>query len=151
MTIVMAALMPKGFFPTEDIGQISVNAEAVEDISFPAMSELLQRVGRTVREDPSVDTVVMGADASNNGRMFISLKPRGERLPMDKVLEDLRRAVRVIPGVNVYFNPIQNLRLGGRVSESRLPDVINGLSPGRLQGNSQKMLVLIPPDPIFRT
>ncbi len=150
MTIVMAALMPKGFFPTEDIGQISVNAEAVEDISFPAMSELLQRVGRTVREDPSVDTVVMGADASNNGRMFISLKPRGERPPMDKVLEDLRRAVRVIPGVNVYFNPIQNLRLGGRVSKSRFQYVMKGVNAGELQVNAEKMLVLMRADSRFR-
>src|SRR5205814_1996300 len=71
ITVVLAVLMPKGFFPTEDIGQISVNAEAVEDISFPAMSELLQRVGRTIRENSSVDTVVMGADQTNNGRLFI--------------------------------------------------------------------------------
>src|SRR5512140_2297939 len=49
-TIALAIFMPKGFFPTEDIGQISVNAEAVEDISFPAMSDLTQRVGRAIRD-----------------------------------------------------------------------------------------------------
>src|SRR5258706_197271 len=90
VTIALVVFMPKGFFPTEDIGQISVNMEAVEDISFPAMTDLLQRVSRALRENPSVDTVVMGADDTNNGRMFISLKPRGERPPMDKGLQELR-------------------------------------------------------------
>src|SRR5438445_3073988 len=71
-TIVLAVLMPKGFFPTEDIGQISVNAEAVEDISFPAMSALLQRVGRVIGDNPAVETVVMGADQTNNGRLFLN-------------------------------------------------------------------------------
>jgi HAE1 family hydrophobic/amphiphilic exporter-1 len=118
LTIVLVVLMPKGFFPTEDIGQISVNAEAVEDISFPAMSEIVQRVSTVIRQNPAVDTVVMSADQTNNGRLFINLKERSERKPMEKVLEELRREVRVIPGVNVYFNPIQNLRLGGRVSKS---------------------------------
>src|SRR5262249_23564439 len=108
-TVALVVLMPKGFFPTEDIGQISVNAEAVEDISFPAMSDLLQRVSRVVKENPAVDTVVMGADATNNRRMFITLKPRSERENIEKVLESLRRDVRQIPGVNVFFNPIQNL------------------------------------------
>jgi HAE1 family hydrophobic/amphiphilic exporter-1 len=150
VTIALVALMPKGFFPTEDIGQISVNAEAVEDISFPAMSVLLQRVGSTIRENAAVDTVVMGADATNNGRLFINLKPRGERPSMDKVLEELRRDVRVIPGVNVYFNPIQNLRLGGRVSKSRFQYIMKGVNAAELQDSAEKMLSQMRADPMFR-
>ena len=149
-TIALAVLMPKGFFPTEDIGQISVNAEAVEDISFPAMSELLQKVGNRIRENPAVDTVVMGADSTNNGRLFINLKPRSDRPKLDKVLEGLRRDMRTIPGVNVYFNPIQNLRLGGRVSKSRFQYVTKGVNSAQLQENADKMLGLMRADPIFR-
>src|SRR5262249_36081751 len=55
-TILLAMFMPKGFFPTEDIGQINVNVEAVEDISYPAMFDLLQQVDRVIRADPSVDS-----------------------------------------------------------------------------------------------
>jgi hydrophobic/amphiphilic exporter-1 (mainly G- bacteria), HAE1 family len=149
-TIALVVLMPKGFFPTEDIGQISVNAEAVEDISFPAMSELLQRVSRVVRDNPAVDTVVMGADATNNGRMFITLKPRAERDSMEKVLETLRRDVRTIPGVNVYFNPIQNLRLGGRVSKSRFQYVMKSVNAAELQDAADKLIGKLRPDPMFR-
>ncbi len=149
-TIVLAVFMPKGFFPTEDIGQISVNAEAVEDISFPAMTELLQRVGRVIGENPAVDTVVMGADQTNNGRLFLNLKPRGERETMEKVLESLRRDVRTIPGVNVYFNPIQNLRLGGRVSKSRFQYVMKSVAASALQDNAAQLVAMMRPDPIFR-
>jgi hydrophobic/amphiphilic exporter-1 (mainly G- bacteria), HAE1 family len=150
VTIALALLMPKGFFPTEDIGQISVNAEAVEDISFPAMTEILQRVGRAIGENPAVDTVVMSADETNNGRLFINLKPRGERPAMDKVLEELRRDMRRIPGVNVYFNPIQNLRIGGRVSKSRFQYVMKSVNATELQDNADRMVALMLPDTMFR-
>ncbi|HEY2628470.1 MAG TPA: efflux RND transporter permease subunit [Usitatibacter sp.] len=149
-TIVIAILMPKGFFPTEDIGQISVNVEAVEDISFPAMVELLQRVSRVISEDPSMDTVVMSADQTNIGKMFLNLKPRGERPPLEQVLESLRRDVRQVPGVNVYFNPIQNLRLGGRVSKSRFQYVMKSVSTGELYDNADKLMAKMRPDPMFR-
>jgi HAE1 family hydrophobic/amphiphilic exporter-1 len=149
-TIALAVFMPKGFFPTEDIGQISVNAEAVEDISFTAMSELAQRVGRVINDNPAVDTVIVNADETNNARLFINLKPRGERAPLEQVLESLRRDVRSIPGINVYFNPIQNLRIGGRVSKSRFQYILKSVSAGQLQEYSDKMLVLMRPDPLFR-
>jgi HAE1 family hydrophobic/amphiphilic exporter-1 len=149
-TVALAVFMPKGFFPTEDIGQISVNAEAVEDISFPAMAELLQKVASRIRENPAIDTVVMGADSTNNGRLFLNLKPRGQRPKMDKVLEELRRDMRAIPGVNVYFNPIQNLRLGGRVSKSRFQYVTKGVNSAQLQENADRMLGLMRGDPAFR-
>ena len=150
-TILLAMLMPKGFFPTEDIGQISVNVEAVEDISYPAMFELLQRVDRRIREDPAVDTVLTRADDSNNaGRLFINLKPRGERPPLQKVLENLRGDVRSIPGVNAYFTPIQNLRIGGRISKSQFQYVMKSVDPPQLYEYSGKLMALMRADPTFR-
>ncbi len=149
-TAAFAVLMPKGFFPTEDIGQISVNVEAVEDISFTAMTELAQRAGRVIGEHPAVDTVIVNADETNNARLFISLKPRGERDRMEKVLEGLRRDVRRIPGVNVYFNPIQNLRLGGRVSKSRFQYILKSVAAGPLQENSDRMIAALRQDALFR-
>ncbi|HSN21375.1 MAG TPA: efflux RND transporter permease subunit [Usitatibacter sp.] len=149
-TVALVILMPKGFFPTEDIGQISVNVEAVEDISFPAMVDLLKRVDRVIRTDPAVDMVLMRADETNNGRMFINLKPRGERPGIEQVLENLRRDVRSVPGANVYFNPIQNLRIGGRVSKSRFQYVMRSVEPEQLLEYSQKLMALMRPDPMFR-
>ena len=150
-TVLLAVLMPKGFFPTEDIGQVAVNVEAVEDISYPAMFELLQRVDRVIRDDPAVDTVLTRSDDTNNaGRLFINLKPRGDRPKLPQVLENLRRDVRSIPGVNVYFNPIQNLRIGGRVSKSQFQYVMRSVEPSQLYEYSQKLMALMRADPLFR-
>jgi len=150
-TLVIAALMPKGFFPTEDIGQIAVNVEAVEDISYPAMFDLLQRVDRRIRDDPAVDTVLTRADDTNNvGRLFINLKPRGERPGLQQVLESLRRDVRTIPGVNAYFTPIQNLRIGGRISKSQFQYVMRSVEPAQLFEYSEKLMALMRGDTTFR-
>ncbi|HUJ01144.1 MAG TPA: efflux RND transporter permease subunit [Usitatibacter sp.] len=149
-TVALVIAMPKGFFPTEDIGQVAVNVEAVEDISFPAMVDLLKRVDRVVRADPAVDMVLLRADETNTGRMFINLKPRGERPALPQVLENLRRDVADIPGVRVYFNPIQNLRIGGRVSKSQFQYVMRSVEPDQLLGYSQELMALMRPDPLFR-
>jgi HAE1 family hydrophobic/amphiphilic exporter-1 len=150
-TIALAVLMPKGFFPTEDIGQINVNVEATEDISYPAMFELLQRVDRVIRDDPAVDTVLTRADDTNNaGRLFINLKPRSERPKLQQVLEKMRRDVRAIPGVNAYFTPIQNLRIGGRISKSQFQYVMKSVDPPQLYENSGKLMALMRADPVFR-
>jgi len=149
-TIGLFIYLPKGFFPTEDIGQISANAEAVEDISFSAIAALAQRVGNAIRAHPAVATVIVNANETNNARLFINLKPRAERESMDKVLEELRRDMRRIPGINVYFNPIQNLRIGGRVSKSRFQYVLKSVSDRELQDNAERMMALMRPDPMFR-
>ncbi len=149
-TVALAVVMPKGFFPTEDIGQVAVNIEAVEDISFPAMTDLLQRVDRIVRANPAVAQVLLRADETNNGRMFVNLRPRGERPGLEQVLEDLRREVGAVPGVKVYFNPIQNLRIGGRVSKSRFQYVLRSVEGERLMENAEKLMALMRPDPMFR-
>ena len=149
-TIALFIFIPKGFFPTEDIGQISVNTEAVEDISFAAMSDLMQRVGKVIGENPAVRTVIVSANETSTGRAFISLKPRKERATMERVLESLRRDVRVIPGVNVYFNPIQNLRIGGRVSKSRYQYILKSVDDRGMQEAADKLMGLMRQDPIFR-
>ena len=150
LTIVLFMLLPKGFFPNEDIGQALITVEAVEDISFPAMAELLQRTGDVIRANPAVDTLIVNANDSNSGRLFMSLKPRGERPPIDKVIEDLRRDVRVITGVNVFMNPIQNLRLGGRISKSRYQYVMRSVRAEDLHAASDGLMARMREEAIFR-
>ncbi|OGT03757.1 MAG: acriflavine resistance protein B [Gallionellales bacterium RBG_16_57_15] len=150
VTIGLFMVLPKGFFPSEDIGQAIITVEAVEDISFPAMTELLQRTGDVIRANPAVDTLIINAGASNSGRLFINLKPRGERPPMDKVVENLRREVRVIPGVNVFINPIQNLRLGGHISKSRYQYVMRSVRAEELRPASEGMMSRMRAEEIFR-
>ncbi|SFU40060.1 efflux RND transporter permease subunit [Nitrosospira multiformis] len=149
-TAGLFVVLPKGFFPTEDIGQALITVDAVEDISFPAMTELLQRTGEVMRAHPAVDTLIVNATESNSARLFMTLKPRSERPPLNKVMEDLRREVSTIPGVNVFINPMQNLRLGGRTSKSRYQYVMRSVRAEELRGAAEGLMARMRVDPIFR-
>ncbi|SFN95858.1 hydrophobic/amphiphilic exporter-1, HAE1 family [Nitrosospira briensis] len=149
-TGILFMVLPKGFFPNEDIGQALITVDAVEDISFPAMTELLQRTDAVIRTNPSVDTLIVYASESNSARLFMTLKPRSERPPMDKIMEDLRRDVRTIPGVNVFINPIQNLRLGGRTSKSRYQYVMRSVRAEELRSAADGLMARMRKDAIFR-
>jgi HAE1 family hydrophobic/amphiphilic exporter-1 len=156
LTGLLGYAMPKGFFPEEDIGQIQVTTEASEDISFPAMQELQDRVAAAIKADPNVKDVssFVGAGGPtgtlNSGRMFIVLKPRSERAKMPQVMDSLRRAVRSVPGIAVYLRPIQNLQLGGRISKARYQYTMQSVSAETLSEWSVKMMDKMRVDPAFR-
>ncbi len=156
LTAWMFVTIPKGFFPEEDIGQIQITTEAAEDISFPAMKALQDRVAETLRADPSVAYVnsfigVGGPTATQNaGRLFAVLRPRGERPAMAKVLESLRTRFREIPGVAVYMQPVQNLRLGGRASKARFQYTLQSVSAGTMSEWADKLMERMRGDAAFR-
>ncbi|HET7863146.1 MAG TPA: efflux RND transporter permease subunit [Burkholderiaceae bacterium] len=147
------ATSPKGFFPEEDIGQISASTEASEDTSFPAMVTLQDRVAAIVREDPNVATVNSingGGGAQNTGRMFINLKPRAQRQPMKQVVEGLRRKLREVPGITVFLRPIQNLQLGGRPSKAQYQYILQSVKADELNQWAVKLQDKLRADPLFR-
>ncbi len=133
--------IPKGFFPVEDIGQISVTVEGPDDASYPTMVSLVTQAADIIQNDPNVATITSRVRDSNEGRLFLGLKPRGERESMDNVLRDLRRKVSAIPGVTVYMTPVQNLRLGGRSSKSQYQFVLQSVRADELHAWADKMLV----------
>jgi hydrophobic/amphiphilic exporter-1 (mainly G- bacteria), HAE1 family len=149
-TGVLFMVLPKGFFPNEDIGQALITVDAVEDISFSAMTELLQRTGEVISANPAVDTLIIYASESNSARLYMTLKPRSERSSIEKITEELRRDVRVIPGVNVFINPIQNLRLGGRMSKSRYQYVMRSVRAEELRAAADRLIARMSEDAIFR-
>ena len=150
LTAVMFAGMPKGFFPSEDIGQISVTLEGPQDASYQAMAALTATAADIIGSDPNVDSVTSRLSDGTSARMFIGLKPRSERAAMDAVLEQLRRKVRDVPGLSVYLTPVQNLRLGGRVSKSRFQYVLQSVKAEELNGWAEKMQARLRADPVFR-
>ncbi len=149
-------VIPKGFFPEEDIGQIQASTEASEDISFAAMTVLQERVAALVKEDPAVFSVGAavggggGGGNVNTGRLFINLKPRGERPPMAQVLEGLRKKLRSVPGISVYLRPVQNLQLGGRQSKSRYQYTLQSVNAGEINAWAVKLQEKLRADPLFR-
>jgi HAE1 family hydrophobic/amphiphilic exporter-1 len=125
VTIVLYVVVPKGFFPTEDTGYVVGITEGATDVSFPALSDLQRKVAEIVRADPAVayvnSTVGTGGPNSvgNSGRMLVALKPRKERDNLQTILARLRQTVNVVPGIAIYFQPIQNINLGGKLAKSQ--------------------------------
>jgi HAE1 family hydrophobic/amphiphilic exporter-1 len=138
-TAYLFITIPKGFFPTEDIGQISVTIEGPQDASYPTMVSLVTAVDDIIQKDPNVETTTSRTRDSNVGNMFIGLKPRSERESMDAVLRGLRSKVKAVPGVDVYLTPVQNLRLGGRTSKSQFQYVLQSVRADELNDWAEKM------------
>src|SRR5262249_9482120 len=114
-------IIPKGFFPTEDTGFISASTEASSDVSFAQMVVLQRQVAEIVKPDKAVEYIqsTVGAGGPNPtlnaGRMFIALKPRKERGESStEVIQRLRRAANVVPGMRVVFQNVQNINITGR-------------------------------------
>ena len=153
-TVWLVYKTPKGFFPQEDIGQLSVSTETRQDISFEAMVGLQKKVAEAYQRSPHVANVASivgssGGTGLNQGRLFVELKPRNERPSIQKVLADLRRDTADIAGINAYPNPIQNLRIGGRSSRATYQYVMQSLDRPQLYEWSQKMADAMRNDPRF--
>ncbi|MBY0238787.1 MAG: efflux RND transporter permease subunit [Burkholderiaceae bacterium] len=150
LTIWMYMDIPKGFFPEEDLGQIQATTEAAEDISSSAMLELQMKAVEIARANPNVKDVTSFSGGSNTGRMFLVLKPRGEREKMPQVVDSLRKSFRQLPGMNVYLRPTQNLQLGGRPSKSRYQYTLQSVSPDALSDWAGKLQERMRGDADFR-
>jgi hydrophobic/amphiphilic exporter-1 (mainly G- bacteria), HAE1 family len=123
-TVWLYIVIPKGFFPTEDTGFLIAVTEGATDSSFDAMVARQQQIAAIVRADKAVAYVnsTVGAGGpnptTNYGRMFVVLKPKNEREPSSAVIGRLRRATSSVPGISTFFQNIQNLNIGGRISKS---------------------------------
>jgi len=120
--IYLYTIVPKGFFPQQDVGRLSGNIQADQSISFQAMRKKLANYVDIVRADPAVDNVVAftGGGQTNGGFMFISLKPISERkLSADQVIARLRPQLAREPGASLFLQPQQDIRIGGRPSNAQ--------------------------------
>jgi multidrug efflux pump len=109
--------IPKGFFPTQDTGRLQGFIQADQSISFQAMQPKLASFVNIVRADPAVENVVAftGGSQRNTGQMFVQLKPLAERKESaDKIIARLRIKLANEPGANLFLNPVQDIRVGGR-------------------------------------
>jgi hydrophobe/amphiphile efflux-1 (HAE1) family protein len=125
VTGYLYVVIPKGFFPEQDTGFIFAQAEARQDISFVAMADLQNRLSAIIQKDPGVSGVVgfvgsTGGNASENtARMFIQLKPFGERTASaQQIIQRLRPKVAEVPGVRFFMQAGQDINVGGRLSKT---------------------------------
>jgi multidrug efflux pump len=119
LNVYLYVIVPKGFFPQQDVGRMVGSIQADQGISFQAMRQKLADFVEIVKSDPAVENVVgfTGGGQRNSGFMFMSLKPLSERkLSADQVIARLRPRLAQVPGANLFLVPVQDIRIGGRQS-----------------------------------
>ncbi|WP_428672700.1 multidrug efflux RND transporter permease subunit [Reyranella sp.] len=126
LTGYLYVIIPKGFFPEQDTGFIFGQAEARQDISFAAMADLANSLSAVVQKDPGVGGVVSfvgstgGNSSENTARMFIQLKPFGDRdASAQQIIQRLRPKVAEVPGVKFFMQAGQDINVGGRLSKTQ--------------------------------
>ncbi|OYD89580.1 acriflavine resistance protein B, partial [Nostoc sp. 'Peltigera membranacea cyanobiont' 210A] len=125
-TVYLFIIVPKGFVPNADVGQITATTQASEDISFDEMVKHQQAVAAIAYRDPNVDSInssvgAGGPNASANaGRILIELKPRHERhLSADEVVQELRPKLSVVPGIKVFLQNPPAINVGGQQTKAQ--------------------------------
>jgi HAE1 family hydrophobic/amphiphilic exporter-1 len=120
-TVYLYGLVPKGFIPSQDTGQISGATEAPQDVSFDAMVQRQQEVADVLAAEPNIDAFMssVGFGSINTGRVFARLKPlKLRKLTPEQIIEKLRPKLDAIPGMRTYLQNPPLVRIGGMVSRS---------------------------------
>ena len=129
VTVGLLVVVPKGFIPSQDTGQITGITQAAQDASFDNLVQHQQTVANLIRQDPNVDAVNsnIGAGASasgsgaavaaNSGSLFIRLKPRSQRqLGADEIIQNLRTKLATVPGIQVFLQNPPAIPIGAQQS-----------------------------------
>ena len=126
LTVVLFQQIPKGFFPVEDIGQLRGSTVGPDDASFDAMVARQQALAEIIRRDPDVASVIstvgggFGVNTVNAGSLFIMLRDKPERKDnVQTVIARLRVSTRSVPGINVFFQPLQSINIGTTASRAQ--------------------------------
>ncbi len=124
LTVLLYIIVPKGFFPVQDTGEIQAVSEATQSVSFAKMAQLQQQMAATILKDPSVESLssFIGVDGTNttlnSGRIQINLKPLSDRKSAPEVIASLRASLANLDGVSLYMQPVQDISVEDIVSRT---------------------------------
>ena len=124
-TFGLYAIVPKGFLPQQDTGVIVATTEAAESISISRLGTVQNQLAEILRADPAIAGIVSSVGVGtinatpNAGRLTIALKPLRERDPITVVIARMRAAIADIPGIDVFFQPVQDIQIGARISRTQ--------------------------------
>jgi multidrug efflux pump len=149
LNVFLMAIVTKGFFPEQDTGSLQGGLRADQSISFQDMQKKLSRIVRIIREDPAVATVVAftGGARAGGGFLFATLKPKRERDSSRAIIARLRPKLAQVTGVRVFLNPAQDMRSGGRVSNSSFQYSLKADEPETLRAAGSKLVELLKQEP----
>src|SRR5689334_11547994 len=147
VTIALFYIIPKGFIPNDDTGQIVGYTEAAEGISFNEMSRHQEQIVDLIRKDPNVSGVLSTVGesdisaASNTGNILILLKPANQRKKdVDAIIDDLRPRLSQVPGMRIYLQNPPLVQVGGQVTKSPYQLTLQGPDRNELYANANKLL-----------
>jgi multidrug efflux pump len=139
LTIVLYIVIPKGFFPTQDTGEIQGISQAPATISFAAMEQKQQQLAAVILKDPAVESLssFIGADGTNttlnSGRMSINLKPLNQRdRSASDVIRRLQKSLKQVDGIELFMDPVQNITVDDRVSRTQYQYTLEDPDPTEL-------------------
>ncbi|MDE1936626.1 efflux RND transporter permease subunit [Bradyrhizobium sp.] len=145
LSVYLFTIIPKGFFPQQDIGLITATSEASQDISFKDMVRQQEALGAIVMADPAVATVAMAIGgtgrAGNNGNVYITLKPHGQRdASAMQVIARLRPKLEKVQGGKLYMQAAQDVRMGGRATRTQFEFTLQDANLDELNEWAPKVL-----------
>jgi multidrug efflux pump len=119
--VYLFVVIPKGFFPSQDTGRMIGVIQADQSISFQSMRQKLVEFVNKIKDDPAIESIVgfTGGFRTNSGFVFASLKPLSQRdVSVDQVIARLRIKLSQVPGATLFFQPVQDIRVGGRATNA---------------------------------
>ena len=147
LTLVLFLLIPKGFFPLQDTGVILAITEGPQTVSFSTMGERQQALARVILEEPAVESLssFIGVDGTNStlnsGRMYINLKPLGERMAgAGEIIRRLEARAAEVDGITLHMQPVQDLTVEDRVSRTQFQYTLEDADPEELNRWAPKLL-----------
>ena len=156
-TILLYVIVPKGFFPVQDTGVIQGISEADESVSFSAMAVRQQALARVILQDPAVESLssFIGVDGINttlnSGRILINLKPLEERkISASEVMRRLQPELAKVDGITLYMQPIQDLTVEDRVSQTQYQYTLEDANADELNQWTTKLLARLQTLPELR-
>ncbi len=147
LTVIMAIMIPKGFFPIQDTGLIQGFGEAAQPTSPAEMMRLMQKLGDVLLKDPDIESFgaqtgsTGSAQSANTGRYFLTLKPRDDRkLNASQIIDRLRPQLAKVQGAALFLQPSQDINVGARIARGSFQYTLQDTNIDELNEWSQKLL-----------
>src|SRR6266403_5248965 len=148
LAIFLYIVIPKGLFPTQDVGIIQGISQAPESISFQAMSLRQQELAKVILQDPAVASLssFIGVDGTNatlnSGRIQINLKPFAARhVDATRVIDRLQSKLQQVEGIHLYLQPVQDLTVDDRASRNQFQYTLEDADQTELDTWTERMVV----------
>jgi multidrug efflux pump len=141
LSVYLYIIVPKGFFPQQDTGRLQGNIQTSPDMAFAIVNQKLNQIVDIVRADPAVEAVGAALNGRGGGQVNLQLKPiEVRKVSADQVIARLRPKLTKIPGAQLFLQSAQDIRIGGRQSNSQFQYTVQADTPEEAQKWGQKIL-----------